>query len=189
MQQDRPPYLIGKHFLGGVQWVCLWTFDEFDAEWKVTKKSAIGYERQGVIYVEIGRRLNSFVDVTALINNSMKRGEYKRYVVGDQNYIKWLENRAIIGYIISAIHLSDGDQDRATRAASSATGATIKTTSRIAGATIGAAYFSITGGIIGAFIGGTIGAVGGLIMEKKLNETIQNREVRERAGTLDLMVG
>ena len=115
-----PPFLIGKYFIGGVQWVTkLTTIKEFDQAWKATQKSAIGFQYLNGEYKEICRWNLGFVNVLPKIEKAMENKEYLSYCQGDQTYVKILEGMPGAGYAVSAFHASNGDADRARRAAAS----------------------------------------------------------------------
>ena len=179
-----PPYLIGKFFMGGVQWQFLYTREEFDEEWGTTKKSAIGYEKREDQYVEIEAWSMTFISMLPMIRKSLEKRQYMDYAVGDQGYVKFMETLPGVGYIQSAVHASDGDKDRAKRAAASSTGSTITTGGCVAGAAIGTVLLPGLGSVVGALIGGAVGGASGAVVKKAVNESINDQEIRDKAGSL-----
>ena len=169
-----PPFLIGKYFMGGVQWELLYTRQEFDQSWAKTKKSAIGYEKRDDEYVEVESWSMTFINMLASIRKSHDKREYMEYVEGDQNYVKFIENIPAAGYIVSAVHATEGDKDRAKRAAASSTSSTITTGSCVLGAAIGTAMFPGVGTVIGGLLGGAVGGASGSVVKKAVNESIRD---------------
>ena len=165
----------------------LTTIKEFDQAWKATQKSAIGFQYLNGEYKEICRWNLGFVNVLPKIEKAMENKEYLSYCQGDQTYVKILEGMPGAGYAVSAFHASNGDADRARRAAASSTGATVTTGGCVAGAAIGTAIAPGVGTLLGGLIGGAFGGAGGTIAKKGINHSIEDEGMRKKAGTLSEM--